>query len=43
MWIGDNRRIYFGREFGLYLIGESFPAAMDRLVAMATPLVRIAE
>ncbi len=43
IWIGDDGKIYFGRGFGLYLIGESFRAAMDRLAFMASPLVLIAD
>jgi hypothetical protein len=43
MWIGDDGKIYYGREFGLYLIGESFREAMDRLVFMTSPLVLVAD
>jgi uncharacterized protein (TIGR02996 family) len=43
VWAGDDGRLYIGREFGLYLLGETFRAAMDQLAVPATPLVQIAE
>ena len=43
MWAADDGRVYIGREFGLYLLGETFRAAMDQLAFPATPLIQIAE
>jgi hypothetical protein len=43
VWAGDDGRLYIGREFGLYLLGETVSAAMDRLAFPATPLIQIAE
>jgi len=38
LWVGNDRRFYFGRDFGLCVLGDSFGEAMDRLAFPNSPL-----
>jgi hypothetical protein len=33
VWVGSDGKFYFGRECGLYLLGDSFTEAMDQLAS----------
>jgi hypothetical protein len=43
LWIGSDGRFYYGRGFGLYLLGDSLRTAMDQLASPVSPLVLCAE
>ena len=38
LWIATNGKFYYGRDFGLYFLEDTFGAAMDRLAFPNSPL-----
>jgi SUKH-3 immunity protein of toxin-antitoxin system len=43
LWIGSDSRVYYGRGFGLYLLGDSLRSSTNWLAFPTSPLVRYAE
>ena len=43
LWVGSDGQIYYGRGFGLYLIGDSLASAMDWLISPTSPPTLCAE
>ena len=43
VWAGSDGKMYYGRGFGLYRLGESFGIAMDQLAFPNSPLVLCVE
>lgn len=43
LWSGSDGHIYFGRGFGLYLLGETFHASMDKIAFSDSPLTLCVE
>lgn len=43
VWAGNDGKFYYGHEFGLYRLGESFAIAMDQLAFQKSPLLLCVE